>query len=60
MMDVLKRYEGTNKSQNILRGMIFEKYTSISYETQKKAIIKIMTTLLTHNAVVSILMENSK
>lgn len=40
--------------------MIFEKYTSLntSYETKRKAIIKTMTTLLTHNAVVSILMEN--
>lgn len=40
--------------------MIFFKYTrlNISYETKKKAIRKMMTTLLTHNAVVSILMEN--
>lgn len=45
---------------NISRGMISEKYTTlnISYETKKKAVRKIMTTLLTHNAVVSILMEN--
>lgn len=56
MMDALKRYEGKTKS-NISRGMVFENYTSFSYETNK-AIIKIMTTLLTHNAVVSILMEN--
>ncbi len=49
------------QKSNLSRGMIFEKYTSLdimSYETKKKAIIKVMTTLLTHNAVVSILMQN--
>lgn len=46
------------QKSNISRGMVFEKYTSISYKTKKKATITMMTTLLTHNAVVSILMEN--
>lgn len=61
MMDVLKRYEGTTEVKYFKRYDSFKKYTTlnISYETKKKkAIIEIMTTLLTHNAVVSILMEN--
>lgn len=45
------------KVKNISRGMIFENYTSILYD-RKKSNNKIMTTLLTHNAMVSILMEN--
>lgn len=49
------------QKSNISRGMISEKYTSLNilYVTKKKTTtIKIVTTLLTHNAVVSILMEN--
>lgn len=60
MMDVLKRYEGTTEVKYFKRYDFWKIYKlkHVIWDKIKKAIIKVMTTLLTHNAVVSILMQN--
>lgn len=57
MMDALKRYEDTTEVK-YFRRYDFENVHKTFHTRQKKRSNKNMTTLLTHNAVVSNLMEN--